>query len=99
MMLSIHDVPTYERHLLFCSTLDQGRRPRRHGHGGRNVPTLIVALTVRHGGIAAADPVPLAIACNSQLLAGGPQPLGWIAAAPVFLSQPPASLAALCVRS
>jgi len=28
MLISIHDVPRYERHLLFCSKLDP-RKPRR----------------------------------------------------------------------
>ncbi len=36
MLLSIHDVPAYERHLLFCSNLGQARpRRRRPRHRGR----------------------------------------------------------------
>jgi hypothetical protein len=61
MLLSIHDVPRYERHLLFCSNLDHGRRPHRHGHGDPDLPTRGVPLTVGHGRVAAADRVPLAI--------------------------------------
>jgi len=30
MLISIHDVPRDERHLLFCSRLNHNRRPRRH---------------------------------------------------------------------
>jgi hypothetical protein len=36
MLLSIRDVPPYERHLLFCSNLGQAR-PRRRRHRGRAI--------------------------------------------------------------
>ena len=64
LLVSIHDVPLYERHLLFCSKLDHGRRPHRHGHGDHNLPTLGASLAVGHGRVAAANRVPLGIGCN-----------------------------------
>ena len=37
MLISIHDVPRYERHLLFCSKLDP-RKPRRRRRRARMEP-------------------------------------------------------------
>jgi len=39
MLISIHDVPRYERHLLFCSKLDP-RKPRRRRRHARIEPAL-----------------------------------------------------------
>jgi hypothetical protein len=40
MVISIQDVPPYERHLLFCSELDHARRPRRHRRPAHNAPAI-----------------------------------------------------------
>jgi hypothetical protein len=65
MLLSIHDVPPYERHLLFCTKLDH-RRSLRHGHRDHSAPALNVALTERRGRTAVVDPAPLAIGSNHE---------------------------------
>jgi hypothetical protein len=64
MLLSIHDVLPYERHLLFCSQLDHDRRPRRHGHRDHHGRAINRSLPVCRARIAAADRVPQAIGCN-----------------------------------
>jgi hypothetical protein len=64
MLLSIHDVLPYERHLLFCSQLDYGRRPRRHCHRDHHVRAINRSLTVCRARIAAADQAPPTIGCN-----------------------------------
>lgn len=40
MLISIQDVPRYERHLLFCSQLDQVCPTRRHGRRVHVVPAI-----------------------------------------------------------
>jgi hypothetical protein len=49
MIVALSDIPTYERHLLFCSRLD-GRRRRRTHHRRRDpqVPPMNRSLAV-HG--------------------------------------------------
>jgi hypothetical protein len=45
MLISIHDVPAYERHLLYCSRLDAPRRPRRR-RSRAQVPAIHRALAM-----------------------------------------------------
>ncbi len=39
MLISIHDVPRDERHLLFCSRLNHSRPPHRHRRRRHSVST------------------------------------------------------------
>ncbi len=59
MLISIHDGPRYERHLLFCSRLSgrAGRRPVKHRS---EVPALNRSLAVVGECVSKLDLVPLA---------------------------------------
>jgi hypothetical protein len=96
MLISIEDVPLYERHLLFCSELDHAKRRRPHRRRDPHAPESNRSLSVCCGQRADEDHVVAASGCNSELVSGVPQALRWAVAALDLYARGSASLAGPC---
>ncbi len=67
MIISMHDVPAYERHLLFCSNLRKTSSRRRHRS---DLPAINRSLAVCNEAVAAGELSVLPIATVRQPLVG-----------------------------